>query len=363
MAEDFKAQFGPQPYQFGQEQPQVDAKPEVKEEPTGVENIQYDKVTMQGAPDNPKNAQEVVERGLTNIGTPQTDNEEERQRREATEGYDSIIATLEEKAKEYEPETPEQKKKREKREKSARIVSAISDGLMSLSNLFYTTQYAPNMYNHEKSSILTPLQASLDKAKKEREANADKYLQFALKLGGAKNDRAKTLRELEALQERQKIARAKAQREEKEHRWKELLQPELQRKAKEQADKAEQDALAAKAVADNAQEMEAAKLATEKSKKKAHDAAAASSYASAADKNRKEFSAWDEKGKEHPFRTKEAADAFARQHGTYQEREEVEITERTDYNNPKTDPAVTKRKRKTGGAGKPDPGGDDDPTA
>ena len=359
MAEDFKAQFGPQPYQFGQEQPQVDAKPEVKEEPTGVENIQYDKVTMQGAPDNPKNAQEVVERGLTNIGTPQTDNEEERQRREATEGYDSIIATLEEKAKEYEPETPEQKKKREKREKSARIVSAISDGLMSLSNLFFTTRYAPNMYNHEKSSILTPLQASLDKAKKEREANADKYLQFALKLGGAKNDRAKTLRELEA----QKIARAKAQREEKEHRWKELLQPELQRKAKGEADKAEQDALAAKAVADNAQEMEAAKLATEKSKKKAHDAAAASSYASAADKNRKEFSAWDEKGKEWEFRTKEAADAFAHQHGTYQEREEVEITERTDYNNPKTDPAVTKRKRKTGGAGKPDPGGDDDPTA
>lgn len=284
----------------------MDAKPEVKEEPTGVENIQYDKVTMQGAPDNPKNAQEVVERGLTNIGTPQTDNEEEKQRREATEGYDSIIATLEEKAKEYEPETPEQKKKREKREKSARIVSAISDGLMSLSNLFFTTRYAPNMYNHEKSSILTPLQASLDKAKKEREANADKYLQFALKLGGAKNDRAKTLRELEALQERQKIARAKAQREEKEHRWKELLQPELQRKAKGQADKAEQDALAAKVVADNAQGMEAAKLATEKSKKKAHDAAAASSYASAADKNRKEFSAWDEKGKEWKFRTKEA---------------------------------------------------------
>ena len=40
-------------------------------DPTGVENVNYDTVTMQGAPNNPKNAREVVERGVVNVANPQ----------------------------------------------------------------------------------------------------------------------------------------------------------------------------------------------------------------------------------------------------------------------------------------------------
>ena len=72
----------------------------------------------------------------------------------------------------------------------------------------------------------TPLQAQLDKLKAEREANADKYLQYSLKIGDLQNDRAKTLREMEAEQEKRKLAREKAQREQKEHGWLAALQPD-----------------------------------------------------------------------------------------------------------------------------------------
>ena len=54
------------------------------------------------------------------------------------------------------------------------------------------------------------------------------------------------------------------------------------------------------------------------------------SYASAREHdrgNRNEFSAWDENGREHTFRTKEAAEAYARQHGTFQETDETTNSE------------------------------------
>lgn len=392
MADETKPTFGPQPYQFGQDVPptteeSVQETTEVKEEPTGVEDISYDVVTPQGMPDNPKNAREVVERGVVNVANPQKAkpevnveaqvapelSEEERQRQEAVEGYDGIISTLEQKAKEYEPETPEQKKKRERREKSARIISAVSDGLSALSNLYFTSQYAPNMYNHEKSSQLNPLQAQLEKAKKEREANADKYLQFALQLGDAKNDRAKTLRELEAQQERQKLAREKAKREEEAHGWEALLQPDKQRRAKGLADKAEQEAVTAEAEANNAPAMQAAKLDTEKARAGAQrasaaasKASAANSYASAAAHNRSnvsEFSAWDEHGREHKFRTEAAANAYAKQHGTYKETDESETTNTSRTWGKRTTTSTSTKTKKSGHAAKPDPTDLDDPTA
>lgn len=124
-----------------------------------------------------------------------------------TMGYDQQIAALQEAANRVKPETEEERKKRERREKSAKIVSAVSDGLQALSNLFFTTRGAPNMYDHKEASQLTPLQEKLEKLKAERQANADKYLQYSLKIGDAQNERAKTLREMEAEQEKQKLAR------------------------------------------------------------------------------------------------------------------------------------------------------------
>lgn len=272
-----------------------------------------------------------------------------------TMGYDQQIAALQEAANRVKPETEEERKKRERREKSAKIVSAVSDGLQALSNLFFTTRGAPNMYDHKEASQLTPLQEKLEKLKAERQANADKYLQYSLKIGDAQNERAKTLREMEAEQEKQKLAREKAQREQEEHGWLAALQPDKQREQAGKATKAEQEAVTAKAEADNAPELYKAKVDTEKARGEAQRASAASSRAAATDhyasarahdrSNNDEFSAWDENGREHKFRTAAAAEAFAKQHGTF---EETDVTSTSTTDSETNGKSTTTYKKKSG---------------
>lgn len=241
-------------------------------------------------------------------------------------GYDQQIAMLENEANGLKPETEEERKKRERREKSQKIVAAVSDGLQALSNLFFTTRGAPNMYDHDTNGQLSPLQTKLDKLKAERQANADKYLQYSLKIGDLRNERAKTLREMEAEQEQRKLAREKAQREQEEHGWLAALQPDKLREQKGKADKAGYDADTSKAEADNAPAMQKAKLETEKAHKDAYvasagasRAAATNSYASANEHNtnaRGRFQWWDENGNMHYAKTEDEAITKARQHGT-----------------------------------------------
>ena len=272
-----------------------------------------------------------------------------------TMGYDQQIAALQEAANRVKPETEEERKKRERREKSAKIVSAVSDGLQALSNLFFTTRGAPNMYDHKEASQLTPLQEKLEKLKAERQANADKYLQYSLKIGDAQNERAKTLRQMEAQQERAKLAREKAQREQEEHGWLAALQPDKQREQAGKATKAEQEAVTAKAEADNAPDLYKAKVDTEKARGEAQRASAASSRAAATDhyasarahdrSNNDEFSAWDENGREHKFRTAAAAEAFAKQHGTF---EETDVTSTSTTDSETNGKSTTTYKKKSG---------------
>ena len=272
-----------------------------------------------------------------------------------TMGYDQQIAALQEAANRVKPETEEERKKRERREKSAKIVSAISDGLQALSNLFFTTRGAPNMYDHKEASQLTPLQEKLEKLKAERQANADKYLQYSLKIGDAQNERAKTLREMEAQQERSKLAREKAQREQEEHGWLAALQPDKQREQAGKATKAEQEAVTAKAEADNAPDLYKAKVDTEKARGEAQRASAASSRAAATDhyasarahdrSNNDEFSAWDENGREHKFHSAAAAEAFAKQHGTF---EETDVTSSSTTDSETNGKSTTTYKKKSG---------------
>lgn len=272
-----------------------------------------------------------------------------------TMGYDQQIAALQEAANRVKPETEEERKKRERREKSAKIVSAVSDGLQALSNLFFTTRGAPNMYDHKEASQLTPLQEKLEKLKAERQANADKYLQYSLKIGDAQNERAKTLREMEAQQERSKLAREKAQREQEAHGWLAALQPDKQREQAGKATKAEQEAVTAKAEADNAPDLYKAKVDTEKARGEAQRASAASSRAAATDhyasarahdrSNNDEFSAWDENGREHKFSTAAAAEAFAKQHGTF---EETDVTSTSTTDSETNGKSTTTYKKKSG---------------
>lgn len=265
---------------------------------------------------------------------PSTSTDEGEQLADAVAGSDRKIAAWREFADSLPKlETEEDRKKRERREKSKRIIAAVSDGIGALSNIFFTTQYAPNMYNHEQSSQTNAVNARIERMKAERERAREAHMKYSLGLGDAENERAKTVRELEAQRERMKLAREKAQQEEDAAKRAAALFPDQKREQKGKADRAEQDAITAQAQAENAPALQAAKLDTEMSRADAQRASAANSRASARahDKSNEAEKpyAYDKRGKKHYFEKESTAERFARSEGTW-ESYDVQTDEETD---------------------------------
>lgn len=147
------------------------------------------------------------------------------------------------------PETPEQTAAREKKEKREKIFAAIGDGISALSNLYFTTQYAPNAYDY-RSSLSAKTRERFDKAKAERDANRRTYMEGYLRAldkddAAAKDERNWRYRlKRDALEDKRAAARekrdaAKDARDRKRFAWEESLQPAKQRKANAEAGKAE----------------------------------------------------------------------------------------------------------------------------
>lgn len=118
--------------------------------------------------------------------------------------YAELIPQLEKRMAEFKPLTEEELKKLRRRQKIEGIISGISDAAQSVANLFYTTQYAPNMYN-AKEGLSAKARERFDKEKAEREADADKYLNYALTIGKMKD--ADKERGLQVWQTEQTLAR------------------------------------------------------------------------------------------------------------------------------------------------------------
>lgn len=119
-----------------------------------------------------------------------------------------ILPQLEDYVAKHKPETEEQRKKRERRERTEGIISGISDAVQSLSNLVFTTQYAPNMYN-AGDGLSAKAKERFEKAKAEREAEGDKYFNYALSIGKLKDDDAKEQRNWNHTLEREKVQDAR----------------------------------------------------------------------------------------------------------------------------------------------------------
>lgn len=171
-------------------------------------------------------------------------------------------------------ETEEQRARRERREKSKRIIGSVTDGLRAMSNLWFTTEYAPDMYDQERGSQLNRTNHFIEKARAEREKNRDAHLRFALGLGDSENERARTVRELEAEQERRRMAREAAERDAD-------LAPIVKAIKEAQQKKAEQEALGAEYEAKNKPTELELKNETERQRAGSYRASAANSYASA----------------------------------------------------------------------------------
>lgn len=265
----------------------------------------------------------------------------QQERDAATAGTDRQIRTVEDwmNAEENRPETPEERRQRERKEKSKRIIAAVSDGLSALGNLYFTSQYAPNMYSYEKNSATTAVGNRLDQQKAEREKKRDQYMNLSLRLGELEGQRAKTLRELETEHERMRLAREKARREAEEHQWNATLQPDKQREQHGRADRAEARARVAQAEADRASDYYDARAQAGAALRDQRRSSAARNRAT--EQRQLPYSAWDENGNEHRFPTRESAEVFARQHGTLQTRNDSTTTTRIALRTPSSSPQTS----------------------
>lgn len=88
----------------------------------------------------------------------------------------------------YSPPTKEELEKEKKKQKREAIVAALSDGVAAMSNLFFTTQYAPNMYDG-KNTTSEKLRIRYDKLLKDSQNNAYAYINGLM--GAKKADDAK----------------------------------------------------------------------------------------------------------------------------------------------------------------------------
>lgn len=123
-------------------------------------------------------------------------NEPDTQKETEFSGYGDVINYYEKYLKENPLETPEQKKKRERMEKWEGIVSGISDAVSAASNLYFTSQYAPNMYDH-RSNLSDKAKERWDKGKADRDALLKQHLNYALKIGQLKDADRNWRRQLE----------------------------------------------------------------------------------------------------------------------------------------------------------------------
>lgn len=185
-------------------------------EDTGIETVSYDTATNEGAPDNAKNAREVVERGVVNVANPidrrsqpETDKEHviavgDRQKGNETVAPRMSYVQLFERMSPYKPPTDEDLEKERKRQKREAVFAAIGEGISAMSNLYFTTQYAPNAFD-ATSGMAATTKTRFDKLKKEREANQREYMEGYLRAMKMDADAAREDRNYKHTLERERL--------------------------------------------------------------------------------------------------------------------------------------------------------------
>lgn len=118
--------------------------------------------------------------------------------------YAELIPQLERRMAEFKPLSEEELKKLRRRQKAEGIISGISDAVQSVANLIFTHRYAPNMYNPQEG-LSARAKERFEKEKAQREADSDKFLNYALNIGKMKD--AENQRGLEMWKTEQDLAR------------------------------------------------------------------------------------------------------------------------------------------------------------
>lgn len=232
----------------------------------------------------------------------------------------------------HQPESEEERKKRERREARRRLMTAVGDGISAMSNLWFTHQYAPNMYDpreamepklrerYERAAIMRDKRdddwrrgalAALENDNKRERASRDWQIQKAEALykaavAKAEQEHKERLRELEIKIQQGKVSLVEAQaakgRAEAEH---------AAAIAAAREEKALQDAKNAKKQGEN---MDARTNLTRAQLKKVQKQIKL--LGRTGTKGKTTYPAWDKDGKEHRFYSSSEALSFAADNGT-----------------------------------------------
>lgn len=240
-------------------------------------------------------------------------------------------ADLYKKLNPYTPPTQEQLEKEKKKQKRDQIFAAIGDGISALSNLYFTTQYAPNMYTG-KDTMSERTRVRYDKLMKDREANQRAYssgLFQAMMADDRKNEADREWQRKLGLDEyQQKRDEAKDKRDQQ------LFDLNIQLQS-QKISAAEADARRKQIEADYADELNKAKVDTEHARAGSYKASAGASNARAKYYNNGgsgggkpgEYPWYDADGKKHYAHSYEAMRQNAIDAGTWNEEEETSTTE------------------------------------
>lgn len=231
----------------------------------------------------------------------------------------------------YKPPTDEEQEKQRKKEKRDKLFAAIGDGVRALSNLFFTTRGAPNMYD-ANNSMSQKTKERYEKMTKERETNQRAYLEGLQRARLADERKA----EAERAWQRQLGMDEYNQRrsDAKDERDRQLFELNLQLQG-HKISAADADAKRKAAEARYADELAKAKLEAEKARGKAQHASASASNARADYYNKGgsgsgkagEYPWYDSDGEKHYAHSYEAMRQNAIDSGTWNEDTQSSTTE------------------------------------
>lgn len=216
----------------------------------------------------------------------------------------------------YTPPTAEELEKEKKKQKRDQIFAAIGDGISALSNLFFTTQYAPNMYTG-KNTMSERTKVRYDKLMKEREGKEKEYYEGLMKAKIADeegDDRKRKWQRLLRLDDYNRM-----RNDAKEERDRQLFELNLQLQGNK-ISASEADAKRKGIEAKYAEELEKARLETEKAKVRYYNRGGGSGKAG-------EYPWYDSDGNKHFARSYEAMRQNAIDNGTWNEETQASTTE------------------------------------
>ena len=232
-------------------------------------------------------------------------------------------AELYKKLNPYKPPTDEELAKEKKKQKREQIFAAIGDGISALSNLFFTTQYAPNMYTG-KNTMSERTKVRYDKLMKEREGKEKEYYEGLMRARIAdeeRDDRERKWQRQLGLDDYNRI-----RNDAKEERDRQMFELNLQLQGNK-ISASEAEAKRKGIEAKYAEELEKARLETEKASASASNARAEYYNRGGGSRKAGEYPWYDSDGNKHFAHSYEAMRQNAIDNGTWNEETQASTTE------------------------------------